>query len=80
MPQPSPDQVKFRDDCIALLRRHTMSGAEMLAAAAHLTGQIVALQDANMRKEEALRIIGLNIELGSREAAAVRTPFSVPVQ
>lgn len=80
MPVPDPKQVSFRDDCIALLRRHTLTGEEMLAAAAHLTGQIVALQDVHMTRANALQIIGLNIELGSREAAAQRTPFSVPVQ
>ena len=80
MPNPTPEHDKFRDDCIALLRRHTLTGPEMLAAAAHLTGQIVALQDANVTKANALSIIGLNIELGSREAAAVRTPFTAPAQ
>ncbi len=61
----------FRDDLVAVLKKYSdeLSAQEMLALAAHLVGQIVALQDQRqMTPEEAMQIVARNIEQGNREA------------
>lgn len=60
----------FRDDAIALLRKHAgqLDGMDMLALIAHLVGQIIALQDQRkVTREMALQIVMQNIEQGNKE-------------
>ena len=48
-----------------------MSAAELLAIAAHIVGQLIALQDQRtMSGEQALDLVAQNIDLGN--AAAIR--------
>jgi hypothetical protein len=67
---PEPKHVAFRDDLVAVLRRHggALEASEMLALAAHLVGQIIALQDQQtMSPERAMEIVARNIEQGNSE-------------
>jgi hypothetical protein len=67
---PEPKHVAFRDDLVAVLRRHggALEESEMLALAAHLVGQIIALQDQRtMSPERAMEIVARNIEQGNSE-------------
>ncbi len=60
----------FRDDLVAVLRKYSneLSAQEMLALAAHLVGQIVAMQDQRtVTPEMAMQIVSRNIEQGNRE-------------
>ncbi len=60
----------FREDAIALLTKHSghLPAREMLAMAAHLVGQVIAMQDQTaMTQDVALGIVQLNIEQGNRE-------------
>ena len=60
----------FRDDLVGVLRKHgdQLTAAEMLALAAHLTGQLVALQDQRaMTPSQAMEIVAANIEQGNQE-------------
>lgn len=70
---PTAKHRGFRDDVIALLRKHAgdLDAKEMLALSAHLTGQIIAMQDQRtVTRELALEIVGKNIEVGNSEAMA----------
>lgn len=61
----------FRDDLIVILRKHAghLQAQEMLALAAHLVGQLIALQDQqSMTPERAMQIVTANIERGNAEA------------
>ena len=63
----------FRDDAIVLLKKHAgnLDATEMLALAAHLVGQIIAMQDQRtVTRGMALEIVGQNIEVGNAEALA----------
>lgn len=63
----------FRDDAIALLKKHagSLDAKEMLALAAHLVGQIIAMQDQRtVSREIALEIVTRNIEVGNAEVLA----------
>ncbi len=71
----TPEHLAFRNDCIALLNKFAgkLDAQDMLALAAHLVGQIVAMQD--MRKvtpEMALELVQRNIEQGNAEAVRDR--------
>ena len=69
--QPSAAHRAFRDDLIVLLRKYAgeMDAAAMLALSAHLTGQIIAMQDQRtMTQALALEIVERNLELGNHEA------------
>src|SRR5579863_2172809 len=70
MIKPEAKHVAFRDDLVAVLRKHgrTLTAAEILALAAHLVGQLVALQNQNtMTPERAMKIVAANIEQGNKE-------------
>jgi hypothetical protein len=71
---PASDAVKaFRTDCIAVLVKHAgaLPADQMLAMAAHLVGQILAMQDQRtVTPAMGLALIGDNIETGNREALA----------
>lgn len=69
--KPTAKHQAFRDDSIALLRKHAaeLPAIEMLALAAHLVGQIVALQDQRKTTSAiAMEVVAKNIELGNAEA------------
>ena len=71
--QAEPRHQQFRNDVVDLLNKHAghLSAEEMLALAAHLTGQVIALQDQRtMTPERAMKIITSNIEQGNEEAMA----------
>jgi hypothetical protein len=62
-----PKHTAFRDDLVAVLKKHDLTAPEMLALAAHLTGQLVALQDqTTMTPERAMDIVAANLELGNQ--------------
>jgi len=68
--EPTAAHRAFRDDMIEVLRKHGASLAswELLALSAHLTGQIIALQDQRtMSPEAAMNIVAENIEKGNKE-------------
>lgn len=68
--KPSADHRKFRSEAIELLKKHAgcLDAKEMLALAAHLTGQIIAMQDQRtVTREIALEIVMRNIEAGNAE-------------
>jgi hypothetical protein len=68
--KPSPKHVAFRDDLITVFLKHgdNLSSVEMLALAAHFTGQLIALQDQRtMTPQRAMSIVANNIELGNQE-------------
>lgn len=71
--EPHGKHRAFRDDLIAVLRKHgdALSAEEMLALAAHLVGQLIALQDQrSMTPDRAMTIVAMNIEQGNGEALA----------
>jgi hypothetical protein len=76
--QATPANQAFRADAIELLRKHggAMQSIELLALAAHLVGQIIALQDQRkVTPQLALHIVQQNIEAGNAEVlAALSTP------
>lgn len=68
---PTPDMEAFRDDLIAVLRKHAgaLGASDMMALAAYTTGQIMAMQDARWWTPElALEIVAKNIEAGNTQA------------
>jgi hypothetical protein len=74
-----PRHQEFRNDVVAVLRKHAghLSAEEMLALAAHLTGQVIALQDQRtMSPQRAMEIVIANLEAGNDEAMAeVQNPL-----
>lgn len=71
--KPTAAHHAFRNDAIALLNKHagTLDSSEMLALAAHLVGQIVAMQDQRvMTPAIAMEIVAQNIEQGNGEVLA----------
>jgi hypothetical protein len=70
---PTETHKAFRLDAIALLKKYTgeLDAIEMLAMAAHLVGQIIAMQDQRkMTREIALETVLKNIERGNAEVIA----------
>jgi hypothetical protein len=70
---PSPEALAFRNEALELLRRHggALPADHMLALAADLVGQIIAMQDQRtMTPERALAIVTANIEKGNQEVRA----------
>ena len=70
---PTPNMEAFRDDLIALLRKHAgaLDASDMMALAAYTTGQIMAMQDARKWSAAmALDVVGKNIEAGNAQAIA----------
>jgi hypothetical protein len=65
--------MAFRTEALALLKKHggALPADHMLAMAAHMVGQIVALQDQRtMSRERALEIVTHNIEVVNAEVVA----------
>jgi hypothetical protein len=70
---PKPQHHAFRDDVVALLKKHAgeLDASEMLALAAHMVGQIVAMQDQRvMTPAMAMEVVAQNIEQGNGEVLA----------
>lgn len=68
--KPTPAHSAFRDDALALLKKHAghLDATDMLAMASHMVGQIIAMQDQRkVTREIALEILKANIEQGNRE-------------
>jgi len=68
---PNDHHRQFRDELTAVLRKHAsrLSAMEMLALAAHLVGQLIAMQDQrSLTPAMALKLVSDNIEQGNREA------------
>lgn len=65
--KPTREQIAFRDDMIAALRRHKhLRPDEMLAVAAHFVGQLLAMQDQRkLTPAMAMQIVASNIEAGN---------------
>lgn len=70
---PTDRHRAFRDDMIAVLKKHAgdLDATDMLALAAHLVGQLVAMQDQRKYTPPIImEMVGENIEQGNREAMA----------
>lgn len=70
---PNPTHHLFRADMIELLKKHAghLRADEFLAIAAHMLGQILAMQDQRVTPMKvAMEIIGANIEAGNAEVIA----------
>lgn len=62
---------EFQNDMKLVLAKHhdTLTGMEMLALCAHLVGVVLAAQDPKKgTMDQALAVIGKNIELGNEDA------------
>ena len=62
---PASVHTELRDDLIAVIRKHgdKLAASEILAIAAHLVGQIIAMQDQRtMSREAVMQLVGANIE------------------
>lgn len=69
--KPTALHQEFRNDLLDLLRKHAglLDAQELLALAAHVVGQIVAVQDKDtMSTARAMEIVSKNIEQGNSEA------------
>jgi hypothetical protein len=70
---PKEQHHNFRNEVINLLKKYAgrLDASEMLALCAHLTGQMIALQDQRkLTPAEAMELVGKNIEKGNQEAVA----------
>jgi phage gp37-like protein len=67
---PTPAHTAFRNDTVALLKKHEhLSAVEMLAVTSILVGQLIALQDQRtMTPAQAMEIVSRNIEIGNMGA------------
>lgn len=75
---PTPQHAAFREDLVAVLRKHEhLSAVEMLAVASIFVGQLIALQDQRtMTPAKAMRIVAANIEIGN--SGAIETLLGDP--
>ncbi len=67
---PTEDFEGFRQDMLALLHRRlgTLPADQMLAVAAYMVGQLVAMQDQRtLTPAMAMQIVSANIEKGNRD-------------
>lgn len=67
---PTKEQIAFRDEMVATLRKHQhLRPDEMLAVASYFVGQLLALQDQRkMTPAMGLQIVSSNIEAGNAQA------------
>ena len=67
---PSKAHAQFRDDMVALMRKHQdLPPDEMLAVAAYFVGQLLAFQDQrSMTPAMGLQLISSNIGAGNAQA------------
>lgn len=78
--KPTDKHHAFRMDVIDVLKKHAgdLPADQMLALAAHLVGQLLALQDqTKMTLQQGLELIGTNIEMGNAEIVngAIQNPL-----
>lgn len=69
--QPTPDHEAFRNDMIAVMNKHAgaLDASDMLALAAYVTGQLLAMQDAlKWTPDLAMEVVARNIEAGNAQA------------
>lgn len=69
--EPTGAQKAFRDALLDTMRTHgaEIPADELLAVAAHLVGQLIAMQDQRtMTSSMAMQIVTANIERGNQEA------------
>jgi hypothetical protein len=66
--EPTPQHKAFRDDLIAAMRKHGhLRADELLAMAAYVVGQLIALQDQRkMTPAMAMELVAKNIEAGNQ--------------
>lgn len=66
--EPKPEHKKFMDDLKAQMPAD-MPAQEILAITSQFVGQLIALQDQRvMSPEQAMQLVGQNIEIGNRAA------------
>jgi hypothetical protein len=67
---PTPEHTAFRDDLVAVLKKHDgLKPDEMLAVASYFVGQLIALQDQRrMTADMAMAVVSSNIEAGNMHA------------
>lgn len=69
--EPKPEHKKFMDDLKAQIPPE-MPAQEILAITSQFVGQLIAMQDQRiMTPDQAMQIVGQNIEIGN--AAAIAT-------
>ena len=71
--RPNAAHTALRDDMVSLIRKYgaNLEAAEILAIAAHMVGQLIALQDQRkVTREIALQIVTANIEQGNQEVVS----------
>jgi hypothetical protein len=68
--EPTADHAKARDEIVEALRKYEGLGAlHLLAIAAQVVGQLVALQDQNkVSPAQAMRLVEENIVIGNQNA------------
>ena len=69
--EPTAAQKAFRSALLAVMQQHgaELQAEELLAVAAHLVGQLIAMQDQRtMSPAVAMQLVGQNIERGNLEA------------
>ena len=74
--KPRPEHRAFLDELLGVLKKYgdKLDAVDMLAVAAHLTGQLVAMQDQRkMTPTMAMEIVAQNIEQGNAEILAELT-------
>lgn len=62
-----------RDDLVALIRKHAdkVSAVEILAIAAHMVGQLVAMQDQRrITPVAAMQVVAANVEAGNQSVVS----------
>ncbi len=66
--KPTEAHLKLRADLIAVLHQADVDALEMLAILAHLTGQVIAMQDQRcITFDMALEIVSTNLNAGNKE-------------
>lgn len=68
--KPTKEQTAFRDEMVAVLRKHEhLRADEMLAVASYFVGQLIALQDQRkVTPSMAMELVASNIEAGNQHA------------
>lgn len=69
--EPTRAQKAFRHALLDVMKQHgaELKAEELLAVAAHLVGQLIAMQDQRtMTPAMAMQLVGQNIERGNLEA------------
>lgn len=65
--------IVARDDLVNLIRKHAdkVSAVELLAIAAHMVGQLVAMQDQRrITPAAAMQVVAANVEAGNQSVVS----------